>query len=207
MRWLSVLATMMVCLPAMADRPILLVTPKGVFMSEVKDGTPGPFVSVPYDVIVQGFGSGGDTGSPNPPVPPSSDPIVQAVATMTRSTLEKETEALAAATIVNQLVKSGISPDYLMDAIEMSAGIVDTSLKTEGRVAKWAKQLRAITADSTKIIAGVRLAFPGITDDQLKMIARAVSTGDTPQEAIDFKVIIDLILMIIELFRNLGKLP
>lgn len=130
-------------MPCFAERPVLLITPSGVYQSVVKDGIPGPWVAQEIDVIVQGFGGPG-TPPPKPPdipVPPADDPAVISVAAISKTGLKDKAEATAVAAIVDSLSKLGLTGSGFKEALEMAAPIADTSLKAGGRITKWARML------------------------------------------------------------------
>ena len=186
-----------VCL---AGRPVLLITPKGVYQSEVTNGVPGPWVPLEADIIVQGF-----TNDPTPPDPPSDDPVVKQVATISKSVLKDKEEATAVASIVNSIAKLGLSPDSFKQALEMSAPIADASLGANGRVTDWSKQVLAITSDAAKLKAGLTSAFD-IQQATLESIHTAAANPEqvATGEAINWTQIIAIIQMILELLKNLG---
>jgi hypothetical protein len=205
MRWILLFCVTWSASVFADDRSILLVTPKGVWQADVTDGVPGPFRPAPYDVIVQGFdtpGGGGDTPAPKPP---ESDPIVNAVKAATIATLNGKNEATAAAAIVDALAKNGLSGEPLKEALDLGLKIADTSLKAEGRLIKWGQAVVKITTDPVKISAGASAAF-GTTTAELQAIHQSVVAGEATAtaEAMDFTQIIQIIMMIIELLKNLG---
>lgn len=187
----------------LADRPILLITPGGVFESKIVNGVPGQWVPLEVDVIVQGL----KPGQPTPPVvtPPSDDPIVKQIAAISKAGLKDKDEATAVSSIVNSIAKLGLSPESFKQALEMSAPIADTSLGAGGRVTAWSKQALVITSDATKLKAGLISAFDiqQATLDSIHTAAAnpdAVATG----EALNWTQIIQIIQMILELLKNLG---
>lgn len=187
---------------AMADGPILLVTPKGVFQSTVTNGIPGPWAPHQIDVIVQGFG-GGNT----PPVPPVSpdDPIVASVAAVSKS-LKDVKEATAVAAIITSLVKAGVKPADMKEALSLSGNIADTALKADGRIVKWVASVTVITSDPDKLKAGLILAWniPSSSVDAIYAAASQPIGTTITGEAIDFAKIIEIIQMIIALLKSLG---
>lgn len=193
---------------ARADGPILLVTPQGVFQSDVVGNRPGPWKPVSIDVIVQGFTPGG--GGPPITIPPggggSTDPVVQRVAELSKSILRDKDEGTAVASIVDALAKSGLSGESLQDALSLSAPLADSSMKADGRFVKWVKDALAITTDPVKLAAGVRDAF-GIQASTTDMIVAQANRSEgaaVVEEAIPFAAIIQLITMIIDLLTKLG---
>jgi hypothetical protein len=191
-----------------ADRPILLITPQGVWQSTVTNGVPGPFVAMPYDVIVQG-GNAPDTGPGPAPVPDATDPVVAQVKAISKTELKDQKEATAVAAIVNSLSKMGLTGSNFKQALEMSAPIADTSLQAGGRITKWAKAVLAVTSDPAKMAAGLASAFDvnsatlaAIHSSALDETGAAVS-----EEALDFVAIIEIIKMIIALLKSLGIVP
>lgn len=191
------------CLQA-EDRSILLVTAKGVWQSDVVNGVPGSFRPVAYDVIVQGLTPG--TTPPGAPDPPSSDPQVMQVSTVSKANLKDKAEATAVAAIVNSLSKMGLKGDAFKQALEMSVPIADSSLQADGRITKWAKEALVISSDPAKLIAGLTQAFD-ISAASLDTIHGAVVAGpgaSLPAEAVDWSQIITIIQMIIQLLQNLG---
>lgn len=186
-----------------ADKPILLITPNGVFQSQVVNGVPGVWVPIEADVIVQGF----NTGGPVPPVvtPPTDDPVVKQIATISKAVLKDKDEATAVASIVDSIGKLGLSPESFKQALEMSAPIADASLSANGRITEWSKQALVVSSNAAKLKAGVKSAFDiqQATLDSINTAASnptAVATG----EAINWTQIIAIIQMILELLKNLG---
>lgn len=205
-KWLCCLLFVAGCLPACsADGPILLVTPQGVFQSNVVGNRPGPWQPVSIDVIVQGFTPGG--GPINiPPVDQPSDPIVSQIAALSKSILKDKAEATAVAAIVDALAKSGLTGGAFVDAINLSAPLADSSMKSDGRVVKWVAEATKITSDTTKLSAGIRSAF-GIESATVAMIVQESNREEgaaLAEEAADFAQIIQLVMMIIDLLTKLG---
>ena len=195
---------MLMASACLAERPILLVTPAGVFQSVVdSSGKPGPWVPIAADVIVQGF----TTGTPTPPVPipPVDDAVVKQVAAISKAVLRDKEEATAVAAIVDSIGKMNLSPTAFKEAIEMSAPIADASLSANGRITEWAKQAVAVTTDAAKLKAGVLSAF-GIQQSTLDSIHdSAVNPESTVTgEAVNWAQIIAIIQMILTLLKNLG---
>lgn len=215
MRVFLSLMSVLLLLPSVKaqDVDLLFISRQGgVFISEVKDGVPGPYVKKNYVVTIQGFGSG--TPSPNPdpnpnPNPNPSDPETDRVANISKSVLGSSLEAMAAAAIVDALYKQGLKGADFVAMLNMSLPIGDTQLKSEGRLKKWGEQVTApfagnpASVDPVKIKAGLVKAF-NLPATSLAGIAEAVETGEVPQSAIDFQMIITLILAILNL---LSKLP
>lgn len=207
-RSLYVLCAVMACLSvvqAMADGPILLVTPQGVFQSDVVANRPGPWKPVSIDVIVQGFTPGG--GGPPVVIPPgNADPLVQKVADLSKAILRDKEEGTAVAAIIDALAKSGLTGESLEDALTLSAPLADSSLKADGRIVRWVKDALAVTTDPGKLSAGVRTAF-GISTATTDMIVAQASRAEgaaVAEEALDFAAIIQIITMIIDLLTKLG---
>lgn len=194
------------------DRPIVLVTPSGVWQSIVTGGIPGPFVAMPYDVIVQG--GGGPVSSPpvppvvTPPVTPPEDAVVQQIKTLSLA-LKDQREATAVAALVNSLSKMGLTGANFKQALEMAAPIADTSMQTGGRIAKWAKSATAITTDPVKLIAGLNAAYTvsPATLDTIHQAAQSEPGAAVSEEALDWAQIIQIIQMVLELLKGLGIIP
>jgi len=205
MKFTSLLLALLCSATALADRPIILVTPQGVWMAEVKNGIPGPFTSQNFDVIVQGFST---TPIPIPdPRPPVEDPIVKQIAELSAApTLKDKTEATAVAAVVNSLSKVGLSGNDFKEALEMAAPIVDASLSSNGRIVSWVKRALTITAIPDKLKAGLKQAW-NIDDSTLGLIdiaAESPKDAAVPEEALEWVQIIQIIQMIIQLLQNLG---
>lgn len=204
-----VMSIILACLSmaaAHADKPILLVTPHGVYRADVENGVPGQWAPAPYDVVIQGFGSGGGGGTaPVPPVtPPPADPVVVQVTAITRSTLKDKSEATAVIAILDSLVANNLSGSALKDAIELTMPIADSGLNAGGRLVSWAKQSLAVTTDPGKLKAGVQAAY-SVGAAELQQIAAAAETGTVPPEAsVDIAKIIEIVTMILELLKKLG---
>lgn len=191
---------------AAADGPILLVTPQGVFQSDVVGNRPGPWKPVSIDVIVQGFTPGGGPPITIPPGGDNSDPVVQQVSTLSKSILKDKSEATAVASIVDALGKAGLTGEAFKEAIELSAPLADSSLQTDGRVTKWVKEATKISTDPAKLSAGVRAAFgiDAATTDMVIEQANRPEGAALPEEALDLALIIQLISMIIDLLTKIG---
>lgn len=212
----SAMALVLVCLLSMAsvcsaDGPILLVTPQGVFQSDVVGNRPGPWKPVSIDVIVQGFTPGG--GSPPITIPPGgggipSDALVLKIASMTKGILSTKDEAMAVASIIDALGKAGMTGEAFSEAVSLSAPLADASLKAGGRIVKWAEDLLKVSTDPAKLAAGVREAF-GITPATTDMIIEQATRSEgaaVADEALDFAVIIELVMTVLSLLKKLGIL-
>lgn len=187
----------------LADRPIFLVTPAGVFQSVVgTSGKPGPWVSIDADVIVQGF----NTAPPDTPAPqpPAEDETVKKIATISKSLRDKD-EATAVSAIVDSVAKLNLSAADFKQSLEMAAPIADASLSANGRITEWVKQALAVTTDAAKLKAGLSSAF-GVSQETLDAIHLAASTPDAVAtgEAINWAQLIAIIQMILTLLKNLG---
>ncbi len=205
----SLCLAVMVCsaVQAAADGPILLVTPQGVFQSDVTGNRPGPWKPVSIDVIVQGFTPGGGPPITTPPGGgDTTDPVVQQIASLSKSILKDKSEGTAVASIVEALGKSGLSGESFKEALELSAPLADSSLQTGGRVTKWVKEATKVSTDPVKLAAGVRSAF-GIESATTGMVVEQASRPEgaaLPEEALDLALIIQLVSMIIDLLTKLG---
>lgn len=205
--WLVICAMALSSAIAMADGPVLLVTPSGVFRSEVVNGVPGEWIPQQIDVIVQGYGPGATpTPVPKPPVPAPSDPTVQKVAEVSKA-LKDAAEATSVAAIIDSLASAGVKEANLKEALDLAAGIADSALKAEGRVIAWVKAATKITADPAKLKAGLSSAW-GIQAQTLEVIQQAVASPDGAETAaaldLDAAKIIMIIKTILELLKNLG---
>lgn len=188
-----------------ADRPILLVTPAGVWMAVVDStGKPGPWTPFTADVIVSGFGVNTPGGVPPVVIPPVEDETVKQVAALSKSLRDKE-EATAVAAIVDSVAKLNLSATDFKQALEMSAPIADAALDAGGRITVWVKQATAITTDPTKLKAGLMSAF-GMSQETLDSIYSAAATPDAVAtgEAVNWTQLIAIIQMILTLLKNLG---
>ncbi|TXH55173.1 MAG: hypothetical protein E6Q97_09335, partial [Desulfurellales bacterium] len=208
---LQVFVTLFVlCGVVLADRPILLVTPNGVYQTDVVNGVPGAWKPAAFDVIVQGFGNGGGT-TPIPPgngggdnTPNPTDPTVSTIANLAKALLKDKTEATAVAAVVDSLVKNGLSGAELKESLELSAPIVDSSLKSEGRITKFFTEALKITDDGPKLVAGISSGW-GIAATTISTIRTAAASDGPPTgEALDFAAVIALIQTIISILQRLG---
>lgn len=211
-KFIAFLCVFAVAAVAVAGRPILLVTPSGVFRAEVVNGVPGPWVAQEIDVIIQDLAPGAPVPpgpippGPIPPGPPITDPVVAQIHAISKATLKDVKEATAVASIIETLTKFGLTGAKFKEALELAGPIADTSIKAEGRINSWVKQSLLVTTDAAKLKAGVTSAF-GVTAESLTMIQDAASAGPAaavPEAALDWMQIIEIIRMIIELLRNLG---
>lgn len=207
-----VLVTILCCLqttlPAW-DRPLILVTPKGVWQSTPVDGIPGPWVPVDADVIIQGFN--GD--APDPPLPPPpSDSDVDQVTDLAKQYLKTAQEATAVSALVTAVADAS-TPAQFPAALKRGAITVDDFLDSDGRLRQFVDAALLVTEDPAKLTAGVNAAFSLAEMDGFN---RAVEAGDAslipesmsanPREALDFVAILELITMVIELLQKLGLL-
>lgn len=201
-----------VAVPAFADRPILLVTPDGVWKADVVNGVPGEWKSIEIDVIVRGF----TPGQPTPPdkpdvpdVPVPSDPIVTKISELAKSTLKDQAEATAVSALIDALSKMGLSGEKLKQAIETAAPIADVSMQSKGRITKFFTAAIAVTVDASKLKSGITAAWD-VSQASLDTIRESaeqqMNDPDAPltAEALDFLVIIKLIQDIVQLLINLG---
>ena len=195
-------AVLLSCSSAFA-RTILLVTPKGVYQSEVKDGMPGPWTPADVDVIVQGFGN---VPPDKPPVdPPQADHVVAKVIEISRS-LKDKSEATGLAALVDSLGKLNLTPAKFREALELAVPIADVSLSAGGRYEAWLKAVLPVTSDAAKLKAGLVAAW-NVELPVLETIGEAVETPPgvaIPEAAINFTAIVALIRMILELLKTLG---
>lgn len=210
-RLFTIFAVAMCCSISFADGPVLLVTPQGVYRSEVVNGVPGEWVPQQIDVIVQGFSGSPVPPNGQPPVTPApapSDPIVDQIKTVSLA-LKDQREATAVAALVNSLSKMGLTGANFKQAIEMAAPIADTSMQTGGRIAKWAKAATVITTDPVKLIAGLNAAYTvsPATLDTIHQAAQAEPGAAVSGEALDWAQIIQVIQMVLELLKGLGIIP
>lgn len=197
------------CSVSLGDtRIVILVTPKGVYQTEVVDGIPGNWSPANVDVIVQGFGSGPNPPNPDPPNPPVEDPIVRKVSEISKKLNQQNNEPTAVAALVDSLAKLGLSTKDFVESLEMAAPIADTSIKAGGRITQWVKEVLAVTSDPVKIRAGIRDAWT-INESAVELItdaAEAPKGAAVPQEALEWTAIIQIIQMILTLLRDLGIL-
>lgn len=191
-------------------RPILLVTPKGVYQAEVVDGVPGPWRATDLDVIVQGFSVGGPpSGDPIPPSgdpPVNPDPVVAQIAAFSKATLKDKSEGIAIAALIEALQKANVAPANFKESFDMAITIADASMKSEGRLIAWKTGALKISEDPTKLKTGLQAAF-GVSSVSLNQVADAAFLTEgaaLPEEAKDFTQIIQMIQMILDLLRNLG---
>lgn len=210
MRVFLALVMLVVTPLAVADDPIVFVTTAGVFRCDVQDGVPGTWskVSGPADVIVRGVrdgGGGGGTGNPtpNPPLPPTDSPLVQRVAETSKATLKDSLEATAVAATINALVKAGVSDTDFMSTLKTSLNLVDAKIGASGRLDKWYTAVSTITSDSKVLIAGVQKAFD-LEAATLAAISKSISGGEVVAEAVSFATLIETILRILQMLRDLG---
>lgn len=193
---------------ALADRPVLLVTPAGVYQSTVVNGVPGPWVAQEIDVVIQGFGGGGGTQPvpPDAPDPPVSDPVVAQIVTISKATLKDKKEAVAVASIIDTLSKFGLTGQKFKEALQLATPIADTSMKAGGRINRWVEESLAVTTDPAKLKAGVKAAWDIETATLEAIHAAALEdpSAALPDAALDWAQIIQIIQMIIELLKNLG---
>lgn len=194
---------------AVADtRPILLVTPKGVYQAEVVDGVPGPWRACDIDVIVQGFSVGSPPSGPIPPdipTPTPLDPTVTAVAALSKAILKDKSEGQAVAALIEALQKANVTSLNFKESFEMGIAIADSSMKADGRFVKWRTEALKLTEDPAKLKAGLQEAFAIATFSLDKITASAFDAGYVPtEETADLTQIIQLIQLILDLLKNLG---
>lgn len=187
---------------AMADRPIFLVTPTGVYQTIVdSSGKPGPWVPIAADVIVQGF-----SNQPGPtPIPPSTDPLVLQIATLSKTGLKDKDDATAVAALIDSISKLNLSPLDFKESMEMAAPIIDASLGASDRITKWSKAALLITTDPKKLKAGLADAW-GVeqaTLDEIHAAATEPNEANTAK-AVNWAQLITIIQTILTLLKNLG---
>lgn len=201
-----VLAFCLLAAPALADRPILLVTPQGVYQAEVTNGVPGAWKPMAIDVIVQGFGN--SPAPPDVPVPDPNDSVTTQIAALAKTTLKDKSEATAVAALVDSLSKLGLSGTKLKEALEMAAPIADSSMQSDGRITKFVKAAVLISLDPVRLKSGISSAWD-IAQSTLDVVHAAAQRPEgealpAAAEALDIAAIIALIQMIIQLLQNLG---
>lgn len=202
MKHMAFVMSLLLSAIAMADRPILLITPSGVYQAEVTNGVPGPWKAAPYDVIVQGFGGGGGT-TPVPPGDPPTTGDAQLVA-IAKATLKDQKEATFAAAVVDSLMKAGLKDADLKDALKLTAPIADSAANAEGRIVKFFNQILEVSTDGKAIQTAIQSAF-SIAASTLDTIRAAAASSEPPTgQALDFQAIILMIQGILQLLRNLG---
>lgn len=209
--FLRVMVFLCLASSALADtRPILLVTPKGVYQAEVVDGVPGPWRATDFDVIVQGFSVGGPPAGPVP-IPPkdppvNSDPLVVQISAFSKATLKDKNEGIAISSLIAALQKANVTPESFKESFDMAITIADSSMKSEGRLIAWKTGAFKISDDPEKLKAGLQAAFgvASVTLDQITSAAFADDEAALPEEVKDFTQIIQMIQMILDLLRNLG---
>jgi len=204
-RYVVLLACITSTCLVMADRPILLVTPQGIYQADVTNGIPQNWRPIEMDVIVRGFETP-DPG-PTPPVPPVNDVTVQQVSAISKAILKDKDEATAAAAIVNSLSEMGLTGAKFKKGLETAMQVADGSLNADGRLISWADKVLAVTTDAAKIEAGTKAAF-GISAATIDAI---ISTAMNPSQpvldtspAFDFAMIIAIIKAIMVLLEQLG---
>lgn len=203
MKHMAFVMSLLLSAIAMADRPILLITPKGVYEAEVTNGVPGPWKAAPYDVIVQGFGGGGGT-TPVPPGDPPTTPGDSQLVSIAKEVLKDKTEATFAAAVIDSLMKAGLKDADLKDALKLTAPIADSAANAEGRIVKFFNQILEVSTDGKAIQTAITSAF-SIAASTLDTIRSAAASSEPPTgEALDFQAIILMIQGIRQLLRNLG---
>jgi hypothetical protein len=202
----GVVMAMLIATIAVAEtKPILLVTPKGVFETQVVDGVPGVWKPSNADVIVQGF-TNGVPPVVKPPVDDTpSDPVVSEVASISKSSLKDKTDAIALASLIDALQKSNLSQKDFNEAFEMSIPIVDSSLNAGGRLVLWRAKVAKVTTDPAKLKAGLQSAF-NISAATLGQVSEYAfdKNAEIPESAIELSKIIQIIQMIMDLLKTLG---
>lgn len=209
MRCLGMLSAVICCAMAAivsaGERPVLLITPQGVYESKVVNGVPGSWVAVSADVIVQGFNNVPNPPGDGPKPPVEVDKVIEQIQTVSKMVLKSTDEAVAVGTLLNSLQKLNLKPDEFKQALVMAAPIVDEALQTGGRINQWAKQSLAITTDVVKLKAGLLMAFE-IPPGTFGSIQAALDNPSAPatEEAFNFLKIIEIIKLILDLLKNLG---
>ena len=188
----------------MADRPIFLVTPSGVYQSVVdSNGKPGKWEAIAADVIVSGF-----SNQPNPvptPDPPSSDPLVLQIATLSKTGLKDKDDATAIAALIDSVARLNLSQQDFKESMEMAAPIIDSSLGAADRITKWTKAALLITTDAKKLKAGLADAW-GVEQVTLDEIHAAATqpTEENTAKAVNWSQLITILQTILTLLKNLG---
>jgi hypothetical protein len=216
------IATVILCalsmvITAAADdpRPIVLVQPGKVWQTHWIDGEP-VWKSFPADVVIQGF----DLGTPQPPTPDpgdtdSSDPIVAAVAALSRQQLGTAQTAAGLSGLVQAIADRSNSDTEFAELLRQSADMADSYFNAGGRVKKWVFDVLAITNESAKIVDGLRVAF-ALNASDLKALAAAVNADDADElplpiksgdtaKAVDWLAILKFIQFLISFLENMGE--
>jgi hypothetical protein len=204
--FLAVALLLLTTAACLADRPIFLVTPAGVFQSVVdSSGKPGTWAPIAADVIIQGFSTGGPT-TPNTPAPPSSsDPAVVQITALSKAELKDKDDAVSVAALIESIAKLKLSETDFKQSLEMAAPIVDASLGANGRITDWAKKALLVTADPAKLKAGLAEAW-GVEQSTLDSIHAAAATPnpETTAKAVNWAALIAVIQAILTMLTNLG---
>lgn len=223
---IAIASILAVCSAVAEDRPIILVTPQGVWQADVVDGVPGQFKALNADVLIQGFGDGGNGGggggdseTPNPPTP--ADPIVSQVKSLAIEHLQTDQEATAVVALIDTIAgqvdfSSEHAVTQFVRGVTRGAGVADDFLRSDGRLERFVTAAFDVTTDPVKLSAGVSAAF-GLDSANIRALKAAIDSGDPedapipvrsgdPQKAIDFALIVTLITKVIELLQLFGIL-
>ena len=217
----SLAASMLLCpLLVMADDPVLVITEKGYYYLRAgADGTP-TYTEAPAVVIL---------GKPNVPDPPGpgdpSDPptgdAVTKVADMSKRVLKDAKEAEVLAYVVQALYiegkASGLSD--VKAALREAIGVVKLVTNAGKRYDDWLKELDSLvnlgSIESLKTaVSGLAQGFDLNLKDLVVGATYAIGGADSErtlaalekEPAIDIALIIQLILKVLELLRDLGIL-
>ena len=209
MRFLLSLFLMSGCcmVSSATEKPILIVTPQGVWQINFVDGKPQSPIAADVTVIVQGFGN---DPAPKPPEPPVTDQTVDRVASASVSPyLGSKAEAVACAALIDSLGQAGLSGEQLKAAMKVAVPIVDTHMGSGGRVVSWSGKVLEITTDPAKIKQGLTKAW-SLSEAAYTAMDAAVSGRDmaaAESEAvagIDIAKIMQLIMTIVTILQQLG---
>lgn len=214
MRWMSVVLLLCGGLVQADSGPTLLITPRGVWQIDYEDDVPVSLRPMNYDVVIRGFGTGGDTDAdPTPDRPVPGSPEVQAVAAISREVLRDSQEATSVYAIVETLHKSGLSAVELADRLTDFSGLLDFQLGSNGRLATWiGRVIEDVASPNGGLVAqhlldGLRSAFR-IDRASVDLV---VSSSQQPkgalvaEEARDWTRLIETLRMILELIRSFRK--
>lgn len=211
MRPLLSLLALLIASVAVADNPILLITPKGVYIAEVENGVPGEFKPFAGDVILRGFGSPPTPKPDDPGSPVPDSPEVLRIATISKTILKDADEATKVYSVVDAIRGATSSNKEFSDRLSDLAGLIDAQMKAEGRVTRWIDQIISIVPEGglkpPDVLSGLKKAF------SINLVTAAVIAAEASQpvgsqiheKAVDFIKLIELIRLIIEIISNWNK--
>lgn len=219
----SVCALLAMATLAMAASPQgLIITDDGYYVTLIENGVPTN-VKVTQIMDLRGGGGGGGGGGDVTPPPPTANPLVDAVAQVTKAKLNIE-EATALAAGLNLSRKVNVPDSAMNAAMNSTVTVVGGSIGAKTKVDDWYKAIQAAPGFTftqkglADTIAGIVKAYnldPEILKSLSDTAVAAHEDGKTveqaaemmqqvfPNAAFDWTKIFTILMQILELITGL----